>query len=126
MLVLQKIRDEPVFNGNGCIFDFDSNNMINSFEFTIKITGPTNNTGNEDGESLTYLTNCWKTLEISLIDYEINLFLTGSSRCFNNVVGSKIFAISDTKFYALAVTLSFQGSSKLLQQLKLGFKGKIN
>ena len=36
------------------------------------------------------------------------------------------FAITDTKFYVLVVTLSTQDNAKLLQQLKSGFKRTIN
>ena len=36
------------------------------------------------------------------------------------------FAITDTKLYFLAVTLSTQDNAKLLQELKSGFKCTIN
>ena len=36
------------------------------------------------------------------------------------------FSITDTKLYALVVTLSTQDNAKLLQQLNSGFKIRIN
>ena len=36
------------------------------------------------------------------------------------------FAITETKFYVLVVTLSTQDNAKLLKQLKSGFKRIIN
>ena len=50
-----------------------------------------------------------------------------SSTCViaNSTVAGR-FAISDTKFYNAIVTLSTQDNTKLLQQLKFGFKRTIN
>ena len=80
--------------------------------------------------SLKYLNNLCKTLEMSLINCEINLILTWSNRCFitdNPVAGQKpTFTITDTNLYVPVVTLSTQDDSKLLRQLKVGFKITIN
>ena len=43
-----------------------------------------------------------------------------------SATGLKKFAITDTKLYIPVVTLLTQDNSKLLQQLKSGFKGTIN
>ena len=79
---------------------------------------------------LKYLSNLCRTLEMSLINCEINLILTWSNRCFitdNPVAGQKpTFTITDTNLYVPAVTLSTQDNSKLLGQLKTGFKRTIN
>ena len=76
---------------------------------------------------LKYLSNFWRSLEIPLINCEINLILTWSSNCIisegNRVTTS---AITDTKFYVPVVTLSTQNKEKLLQQLKSEFKPTIN
>ena len=65
-----------------------------------------------------------------LINCEINLILTWSANCvmvYTNVANQGAsFAITETKLYAPFITLSTQDSAKLLQQLKLGFKGKLN
>ena len=65
-----------------------------------------------------------------LINCEVCLILTWSTNCV--IVSSKVanqnatFEITDTKLYVLVVTLSMQDNSKLLQQLKPGFKRVIN
>ena len=43
-----------------------------------------------------------------------------------NSIGVGRFEITDTKLYVSLVTLSTQDNSKLLQQLKLGFKRVID
>ena len=58
-----------------------------------------------------------------LINCEVNLILTRSSTCvIPNSTGAETFELRDTKLYAPVVTLSTQDNSKLLQQLKSGFK----
>ena len=65
-----------------------------------------------------------------LINCEVNLILTWSSTCVlvaSNILNQNAtFAITDTKLYVPAVTLSTQENTKFLQQLKLGFKRVIN
>ena len=76
---------------------------------------------------LKYFSNFWRTLEMPLINCEVNLILTWSSACvITNSNGAGTFAISDTKLYVPVVTLSTQENTKFLQQLKLGFKRVIN
>ena len=71
---------------------------------------------------LTYLINIWRTLEMPLIDCEINLILTWSANCVISVAnGATTFAITDAKRYFLVVTLSTQDNAKLLQKLKTNF-----
>ena len=66
----QYYRDEP------------NDNLANSesFKFKVKITGKTPAAGNEkDVEimvSLKYLSNFWRTLEMPLINSEVNIILT--------------------------------------------------
>ena len=57
---------------------------------------------------------------MSLINCEINLFLTPLQNCVISE-GNRI-----TTFYVLVVTLSTQNNTKLLKQLKSGFKGTVN
>ena len=74
-----------------------------------------------------YLSNFWGTLEMSLINSEVNLILRWSSTCvITNCTGAGTFKITDTKLYVPAVTLLTQDNSKLLQQLKSGFKRTAN
>ena len=104
-----------------------------SFKSKVKITGKTPNNGNtKDVEiivPLTYLTNFWRTLEMPLINCEVNLILTGSKDCvITNSTGEVKSAITETKLYVPVVTLSTKDNEKLLQQLKSGKKqlGGIN
>ena len=117
----QYYRDEP------------NNNLANSesFKFKVKITGKTPNNDNEKDVGimvpLKYLSNFWRTLEMPLINCEVNLILTWSSTCvITNSTGVGTFEITDTKLYVPVVTLSTQENAKLLQQLKSGFKRVIN
>ena len=79
---------------------------------------------------LKYLSNFWGTLEMTLINYEINIFLTWSEECIIVTGGygnrNPKFAITDTKVYVPVVNLSAQDNEKLLQQLKTVFKRTIN
>ena len=91
-----------------------------SFKSKIKITGKNSadrNTKNvEIIVPLKYLSNFWRTLEMLLINCEVNLILTGSRDCvITNSTGAGKFAITETKLYVPVVTLSTQGNAKLLQ-----------
>ena len=117
----QYFRDEP------------NNNLADSESFMskIKITGKTPNDDNEKDVEimvpLKYLSNFWRTLEMALINCEVNLILTWSSICLiTNSTGGGTFEITNTKLYVPVVTLSIQENAKLLQQLKSGFKRVIN
>ena len=63
---------------------------------------------------------------MSLINCEVNLTLTWSSTCVitNSRVSGK-FATTETKLYVPVVALSTQDNTKLLQQLKSGFKKNL-
>ena len=102
-----------------------------SFKSKINITRKTPAAGNEKDVEimvpLKYLRNFWRTLEMHLINCEVNLILKWSSTCdITNSTGAGAFEITDTKLYVPVVTLSTQDNSKLLQQLKSGFKRVIN
>ena len=102
-----------------------------SFKSKIKITGKTSINDNEKDVGimvpLKYLSNFWRTLEMPLINCEVNLILTWSSTCvITNSNGAGTFEITDAKLYVPVVTLSTQENTKLLQQLKSGFKRVIN
>ena len=97
----------------------------------MKITGNTpadvNTKDIEIIVPLKYLSNFWRTLKIPLINCEVNLILAWSSTyVITNSTGAGRFTIIDTKLYVLVVTLSTQNNTKLLQQLKSGFKRTIN
>ena len=129
----QYCKDIPARNDDNNIAVFTENNTTDSFKFKAKITGQTGNNGTKNVEimvPLKYLSNFWRTLEMPLINCEVNLILTWSSACV--VIASNIpnqiatLAITDTKLYVPVVTLSTQENTKFLQQLKSGFKRVIN
>ena len=71
-----------------------------SFKSKIKVTGKTpDNDKEKDVEimvPLNYLSNFWRTLEMLLINCEINLILTCSSTCvITNSTGAGTFPITD-------------------------------
>ena len=71
--------------------------------------------------------NFWKTLEMPLINCEINLTLTWPSTCvITDSTGEGKLAITDTNIYVPVVISSIQDNAKLLEQLKSGFKRTIN
>ena len=102
--------------------------------------------------SLKYLSNFWRTLDIPLINCEINLILTWSENFLitskttrdadpdadpavasvNNPTNGSVnnptnatFKITDKKLYVPVVTLSTEDENKLLEQLETGFKRTI-
>ena len=112
----QYYKDEP----NDNLADSES------FKSKTKMTGKTPAADNEKDVEimvpLKYLTNFWRTLEMPLINCEVNLILTWSSTCvITNSTGVGTFETTDTKLYAPVETLSAQDNSKRLKQLKSGF-----
>ena len=73
--------------------------------------------------------NFWRTLEMLLINCEVNLILTQSANCvilYTNITNqTPSFTITETKLYVPAFTLSTQDKAKLFPQLKSGFKTTI-
>ena len=126
-------KDIPAVDNNNAIIDFSNNNLTDSFNFKVKMTGHTGNDGTKNVEimiPIKYLRIFWRILEMPLIDCEVNVILTWSENCV--IVSTDVadqnttFAITDTKLYVPVVTLSTQDNAKLLQQLKSGFKRVIN
>ena len=129
----QYCKDIPPVNNNNVIVGFTEANLTNSFNFKAKITGQTGDDGTKNVEimvPLKYLSNFWRTLEMPLINCEVNLILTWSSSCvlISTVIQNQnaTFATTDAKLYVPVLTLSTQENTKLLQQLKSGFKRVIN
>ena len=116
-----------------------------SFKYKTNIVGKTP----EDNDSLTnakvviplkHLSNFWRSLNIPLINCEVELILTWSKNCVlgdmtvsaaqdgNPAVvapSGATFKITDTKLYVPVVTLSKENDIKLLEQLKSGFERTI-
>ena len=77
--------------------------------------------------SLKYLSNFWRTLEMPLINCEVNLVLTWSSTCVTtNSTGAGTFKITDTKLFVSVLTLSTQDNTNLPEQLNSGLRKTVN
>ena len=109
-----------------------------SFKYKTNIVGKTP----EDNDSLTnakvviplkHLSNFWRSLNIPLINCEVELILTWSKNCVladmtvraaqgdNPAIVAPTgleFQITDTKLYIPVVTLSKENDTKILEQLK--------
>ena len=73
----QYYRDEPALNDDGTLANFPSNSAL--FKFKQKITGSTGDDVTKNVEimvPLKYLSKFWRTLEMHLINFEINIILT--------------------------------------------------
>ena len=116
-----------------------------SIKYKTRIIGKTP----EDNDSLTnaklviplkYLSNFWRSLNIPLINCEVELILTWSKNCVladmtvraaqgdNPAIVAPTgleFKITDTKLYVPVVSLSKENDIKPLEQLKSGFKRTI-
>ena len=98
----------------------DNITQSESFKSKIKITGKTPAAGNTKNVEiivpLKYLSSFWRTLEMPLINCEVNLILTWSpTYVISSAVGETKFKITETKLYVPVVTLSTQNNAKLLQ-----------
>ena len=121
----QYCKDIPAVNDAGDSVDFNGANVTDSFNFKTKITGQTDNNGRIDNVEimvpLKYLSNFWRTLEMPLINCEVNLILTWSVNCviiYTNVANQvPTFTITETNLYVPVFTLSTQDNAKLLPKL---------
>ena len=115
----QYYRDEPALTYASALANFPGDSA--SFKYKQKITVSTGDDGTKNVEimvSLKYLSNFWRTLEMPLIDCEINLIVTWFANCVISNAGANqatTFAITDTKRYVPVVTLSIQDNAKLLE-----------
>ena len=106
--------------------DYSNGNVTQSesFKYKTKITGKTpaarNTKDVKIAVPLKYLSDFWRTLEMQLINCEINLILTWSE------ASAISFATGETKIKIIDIQLYVPYNAKLLQQLKSGFKRRIN
>ena len=130
----QYCKDIPAVNNNDNIIIFNGTTDTDSFNFKPKIIGRTNDDGNVENVEimipLKYLSNFWRTLEMPLINCEVELILTWSENCViisTNVANQNpTFTITEATLYDPVATLSTQDNAQLLPQLKSGFKRTIS
>ena len=73
----QYCKDIPAVDNNNAILNFAENNLTDSFNFKVKLTGHTGNDGTKNVEimvPLKYLSNFWRTLEMPLLTVILILF----------------------------------------------------
>ena len=81
----QYCKDIPAVDNSNTIVNFTNNNLTDSFNFIVKIKGQTGNDGTKNVEKMVpikYLGNFCRTLEMPLINCEVNLLLTWSESLF--------------------------------------------
>ena len=123
----------PAVDDDGDIVIFNGANDTDSLNFKSNIIGKTNDDGDignvEIMITLKYLSNFWRTLEMSLINCEVEIILTWSKNFViisTNIINQNpAFTITETNLHVPVVTLSTQDNSKLLPQLKSDFKRTI-
>ena len=114
----QYCKDILAINNDGNIIDFNGANATDSFNFKTKITGQTNDNRVINVEimvSLKYVSIFWRTLEMPLIDSEVNPVLIWSADCliiYTNVANQiPTFTIAETNRYVPVITLSTQDNA---------------
>ena len=126
ILILQEVygnlKDEIINKA-----DVTNDNNAPSFKYKASIIGDTGDNGRKNKVKialpLKYLSNFWRSLELSLINFKVELSLKWYERCLLTVVNTAIFKITDAKLYVPIVTLSVEDIAKLSKLLSEGFKG---
>ena len=108
----------------------DETTNFKAFNFKSSITDNTNNAGIANVKTLVllkYLSDFWRTLKISLTNYEVTLDLNWSeNRIICEANRATTFTMNSRKSYLPAVTLLIEDNAKPLQQLRSEFKRTIN
>ena len=102
----QYYKDIPAVNNYNAAVNFADNNLTDSFNFKVKMTGQTGNYETINVEIMVpikYINNFWRTLDMPLINCEVNLTLTWSAKCVivSTDVENQIatFAMTNTKLF---------------------------
>ena len=117
-------RDEIINNA-----DVTNDNNAPSFKYKASIIGNTENNGTKNGVKtallLKYLSNFWRSLEMPLINCNVELSLNWIERYLLTVAHTAILKITDAKLYVPIGTLSAEDNVKLLKLLSRGFKRTV-
>ena len=90
----------------------------NSSSFKYKSSLITNRNSVKIAVPLKYLSNFWRSLEMSLINCKVELSLTCDPNCvLSNLVGDSTFTITGAKLYVPIVTFSTEDNAKLSKLL---------
>ena len=118
----QYCKDIPAVDNGRDIVIFKGDNDTDSLNFKSKIIGKTDDDGDIENVEimilLKYLSNFWRTLEMPLINCEVELILKWSENCViisTNIANQNpTFTITETNLHISVVTLSTQDNAKLL------------
>ena len=117
-------RDEIVNNT-----DVSNDDNALSFKYKTSIIGNTEYNGRKNGVKtaalLKYVSNFWRSFEMSLINCKVELLLTWIERCMLTVANTETFKITDAKLYFPIVTLSAEDNVKLSKLLSEEFKRSV-
>ena len=106
-----------------------SNDNAPSFKYKANLIGTAENNGTKNRVKivvqLKYLSNFWRSLEMPLINYKVELSLKWYEKCLLTAATTETFTITDAKLYVPIVTLSIEDNSKLSKVSKEGFKRPI-
>ena len=100
-----------------------------SFKYKSNLIDDTENNGTKNkvkiAVPLKYLSNFWISLEMPLINCEVELSLQRYEICLVTAANTATFKITDATLYVPIVTLSVEDNSKLIELLNKGFKRSI-
>ena len=112
-------RDESAVTNAGNSGNISTTNST-SFKYKssfFKLTSADNGVFNnvKIAVPLIYLSNFWRSLEMPLINCKIHLELNWSKDCVMLTIADTTFNITNTRLYALIVTLSSKDNAKLVK-----------
>ena len=121
-------RDEPPADAANNL----TQNNSTSFDYKVKLLGNpvvANNIARLNVKivvPLKYLSNFFRSLEMSLINCKMKLNLTWKKECvLSSNDGNAVFIINDTKLYIPVVTLSKEDNKDFIEQQNKGFQRSI-
>ena len=127
-MLYQYKRDEPP----AIIANNLSTNTSSSFKYKVDLLGDPvvdNNVARRNLKvvvPLKYLSNFFRSLEVSLINCKIKLNLTWKEESvLSNKLSDSVFIINDTKLYVPVVTLSKEDYKDFIEQQNKGFQRSI-
>ena len=114
-------RDKIIKNA-----DVTNDNNAPSFKYKVSLIGNTENDRTKNGVKiaapLKYLSNFWRSLEMSLINCKVELSLKWIENCMLATATTATFKLTDAKLYVPIVTLLSEDNVKLSKLLSKGFK----
>ena len=128
------------FDTSGSLWQFKRGEIINnadvtndnnapSFKCKASLIGNTENNGTKNGVKLAvllkYLSNFCRSVEMPLINCNVQLSLKCYERCLLTVANTRTFKTTDAKLYVPIATLSTEDNSKLSKLINEGYKRLI-